>query len=288
MLPESDETKATRRDNVLRDKLARRAGAVYLTYIAFGAASMFLQNRLVVWVSLPLTFQHLQQRTQQFRLCFFLAIVAAMFFLLATWSYFLLLKKVQENLALLLVLMNPGGIAAECASAIVRFGALECVVGNDLLHAFAPDQLQALSMLLLRVSLESIRTVLLSSLNASPLYPPRPCASSMLLRQVTAGARTRSLSKKVLRLTMFTSSVPGASNWSRPLVRAVSSCSASLAKGISSVLPRCSKALRIVLPLRLSNPAAFIRFPAPTFFNSCQPIPKQSNTLFRPLPENMS
>lgn len=138
-------------DGLSRDKLARWAGAAYLTYIAFGAASMTLQNRQIAWSDLALNFHRIQQGMQLFRLGFFLEIVATMFFLLATWSFFVLLKPVEKNLALLLVLMNLGGIAAECASAIVKFGALQCVVGNDLLHAFTPDQMQAMSMLLLRV-----------------------------------------------------------------------------------------------------------------------------------------
>jgi hypothetical protein len=138
-------------DGLSRDKMARWAGAAYLAYIAFGAPSMILQNRLITWSDLTLTFLHIQQGTQIFRLSFFLAIVAIMFFLLATWSYYVLLKPVEKNLALLLVLLNLVGIATESASAIIKYGALQCVVGNDLLHAFTPDQMQAMSMLLLRV-----------------------------------------------------------------------------------------------------------------------------------------
>lgn len=112
---------------------------------------MVLRNRQIAWGDLTITFHQIQQNLLLFRLGFFLEIVATMFFLLATWSYFVLLKPVEKNLALLLVLMNLAGIAAECASAIVSFGALQCVVGNDLLHSFTADQMQAMSMLLLRV-----------------------------------------------------------------------------------------------------------------------------------------
>jgi hypothetical protein len=145
------ETYATGLDGLSRDKLARWAGSAYLAYIVFGAASMILQNRQTAWGDLTLTFQHIQQGVEFFRLGFFLEIVALMFFLVAAWSYFVLLKPVEKNLALLLVLLNLGGIASECASAIVKYGALQCVVGNDLLRAFTPDQMQAMSMLLLRV-----------------------------------------------------------------------------------------------------------------------------------------
>jgi hypothetical protein len=145
------ETCAIGLDGMSRDKLARWAGAAYLAYIAFGAPSMILQNRLVVPGDLASTFHHIQQGTQLFRLGFCLEIVAAMLFLLATWSYFVLLRPVEKNLALLLVLMNLGGVAAECAAAIVKYGAMQCVVGNDLARTFTPDQMQALNMLLLRV-----------------------------------------------------------------------------------------------------------------------------------------
>jgi hypothetical protein len=138
-------------DGLSRDRQARWAGAAYLTYIVFGAPSMILQNRLIVWSDLASTFHNIQHAPQLFRLAFFLSIVANMFFLLATWSYFVLLKPVERNLALLLVLLNLVGVATECASAIIKYGALQCVMGNDLLHAFTPDQMQAMSMLLLRV-----------------------------------------------------------------------------------------------------------------------------------------
>lgn len=144
-------TSAIGLDGLSRDNLPRWAGAVYLAYIVIGAASMILQNHLLVPGNMAVTFQNIQQGIMLFRLKFFLEILATMFFLLATWSYFVLLKPVEKNLALLLVLLNLGGIAAECASAIVHYGALQCVVGNDLLHAFTPDQMQAMSMLLLRV-----------------------------------------------------------------------------------------------------------------------------------------
>lgn len=137
-------------DGLSRNKLARWAGAAYLTYIALGAASMVLRSRQVVWGDAAVTFHQIQQGILLFRLEFFLEIVATMFFLLATWSYFVLLKPVENNLALLLVLLNLAGIAAECASAIATFGALQCVVGNDLLRSLTPDQMQAMSMLLLR------------------------------------------------------------------------------------------------------------------------------------------
>jgi hypothetical protein len=133
------------------DTLARRAGAVYLTYIAFIASSGIMQSHQVVWSDLNATAHNIQQSVLFFRFAFLAEIVATLLFLCATWSYYVLLKPVGKNLALLLVLLNLAGVAVECASAIIHFGALKCLTDTDLLHGFTPDQMKAAAMLLLRV-----------------------------------------------------------------------------------------------------------------------------------------
>jgi hypothetical protein len=133
------------------DKLARRAGAVYLVYIVFIASFGFMQGHQVVWSDLAATARNIQQSILFFRAAFVTEIVATMLFLCATWSYYVLLKPVGRNLALLLVLLNLAGVAIEGASAVVRFGALKCLTDTDLLHGFTADQMQVLAMLLLRV-----------------------------------------------------------------------------------------------------------------------------------------
>jgi hypothetical protein len=138
-------------EGVSLDKLARRAGAVYLSYIVFIASSGLMQNRLVVWNDLAATAHNIQQSILLFRVAFLTEIVATLLFLCATWSYYVLLKPVGKNLALLLVLLNLVGVAVECASRGVHFGALKCLTDTDLLHGFTADQMQALAMLLLRV-----------------------------------------------------------------------------------------------------------------------------------------
>jgi hypothetical protein len=133
------------------DKLARRAGAVYLAYIVFIASSGIMQSRLVAWNDLAATARNIQQSIMLFRVAFLTEIVATMLFLCATWSYYVLLKPVGKNLALLLVLLNLAGVAVECSSRIVNFGALKCLTDTDLARGFTADQMQAMAMLLLRV-----------------------------------------------------------------------------------------------------------------------------------------
>jgi hypothetical protein len=133
------------------DKLARRAGAAYLIYIVFIASSGIMQGRLVAWNDLAATAHNIQQSIMLFRVAFLAEIVATMLFLCATWSYYVLLKPVGKNLALLLVLLNLAGVAVECSSRIVNFGALKCLTDTDLARGFTVDQMQAMAMLLLRV-----------------------------------------------------------------------------------------------------------------------------------------
>jgi len=122
-----------------------------LSYIVLTASSAIMQHHLVVWSDLSATARNIQQFTLLFRFSFFTEIFATLLFLCATWCYYVLLKPVGQNLALLLVLLNLAGVAAECASTIIHFGALQCVVGTDLMRGFTANQMQAMSMLLLRV-----------------------------------------------------------------------------------------------------------------------------------------
>ena len=133
------------------DKLARRAGAIYLAYIVFIASSGLMQSHQVVWSYLAATAHNIQQSVMLFRVAFLTEIVATLLLLCATWSYYVLLKPVGKNLALLLVLLNLAGVAVEGASAVIHFGALKCLTDTDLMHGFTPEQMQILAMLLLRI-----------------------------------------------------------------------------------------------------------------------------------------
>ena len=145
------EENAVKEQSPSLDKLARRAGAVYLAYIVFIASFGIMQSHQIVWGDLAATAHNIQQSVLFFRGAFLVEIVATLLFLCATWSYYVLLKPVGRNLALLLVLLNLAGVAVEGASAVIRFGALKCLTDTDLLHGFTADQMQAMAMRLLRV-----------------------------------------------------------------------------------------------------------------------------------------
>lgn len=75
-------------------------------------------------------------------------VTAALFFLTA-WALYALLKPVNKNLAVLLMLLNLAGVAVHFTSGLNLFAALTLLNGPDYLNVFRPDQLQALALFLL-------------------------------------------------------------------------------------------------------------------------------------------
>jgi len=78
-------------------------------------------------------------------------LLAALFFLLAAWALYVLLKPVNKDLALLFVLLNLAGVVIQCASLFFEFGAQLLLSDANFLKVFPTDQLQALAMLFLNV-----------------------------------------------------------------------------------------------------------------------------------------
>ena len=132
-------------------KAARVAGFLYLIYIVVFAASSFVQGKPIVGGNAPATARNLMASDWLFRIGITSELLAALFFLLAAWALYVLLKPVNRSLALLFVLLNLGGVAVECVSSLIRFDALLPLSGADYLKPLATDQLQALAMLLLNV-----------------------------------------------------------------------------------------------------------------------------------------
>ena len=75
----------------------------------------------------------------------------AVFFLLAAWALYVLLKPVNKDLALLFLLLNLGGVAVYSINLLNQFAAVLLLSGADYLKVFQADQLQALAMLFLNL-----------------------------------------------------------------------------------------------------------------------------------------
>ena len=130
-------------------KTARMAGFHYFMYFATSIiANMFGR---FVFVNAPVTVNHIMAHESQFRIGFVISLFSVVFFLLAAWYLYVLLKPVNENIALLFLLLNLGGFAIWCFSLLNLFAGLLILSGVDYLKVFQPDQLQAQAMLFINL-----------------------------------------------------------------------------------------------------------------------------------------
>jgi hypothetical protein len=126
-------------------KTARMAGFHYFMYFVTSIIANMLGR--FVFVDAPVTVNHIIAHETQFRIGFVISLFSVVFFLLAAWYLYVLLKPVNKNIALLFLLLNFGGFAIWCFSLLNLFASLLLLSGADYLKVFQPDQLQAQAML---------------------------------------------------------------------------------------------------------------------------------------------
>ena len=87
----------------------------------------------------------------QFQLSFIFSLFSAVFFLLAAWFLYKLLKHVNENIALLFLLLNLGGVIIQCISTLNLISAMTVLSGANYLQTIPANQLQAQAMLFIEI-----------------------------------------------------------------------------------------------------------------------------------------
>jgi hypothetical protein len=122
------------------------AGLFYLIFILTTVLASNVRSRLIVSGDAAATANNIMSSQGLFRIGFVTELVSAVFFLLAAWALFVLLKPVNKNLALLFLLLNLGGVAVECINALNLFAALQFLSGANYLNVFQTGQLQAMAM----------------------------------------------------------------------------------------------------------------------------------------------
>jgi len=128
-------------------KRARIAGLLYLGhFVTFFLADNGVHYTAVSPIDAAGTANQIMASEGMFRIGFVSFIFTALFFLLTAWALYVLLKPVNQDLALLFVLLNLSGVAIQCASLFSEFGAYLLLSGADFLTVFPEDQLQALAM----------------------------------------------------------------------------------------------------------------------------------------------
>ena len=104
-----------------------------------------------VFVDAPATLNTIIAHESLFRVGFVISLFSVVFLLLAAWALYVLLKPVNKNLALLLLLLNLGGFVIWCLSVLNLYSSLMLLSGADYLKVFQPNQLQAQALLFINL-----------------------------------------------------------------------------------------------------------------------------------------
>jgi hypothetical protein len=131
-------------------KIARFAGFLYLSYIIVTAiANVVGRKGIIVDGDAAATAANIIAKGMLFRIGFVSDVLAGVLFLLAAWALYVLLKPVNQNIALLFLLVNLGGVAVQCINMLNLFSAALLLSGVDYLKVFQTGQLQAVAMVFL-------------------------------------------------------------------------------------------------------------------------------------------
>jgi hypothetical protein len=131
---------------------ARMAGLFYLIFILFSILVMVLgRSRMIILGDAVKTAQNITASEGLFRLSFMSDLLSAVFFLLAAWALYVLLKPVNKNLALLFLLLNLGGVAVQSLNLLNQFAAVLLLGGGDYLGVFQAGQVQAMALFFLNL-----------------------------------------------------------------------------------------------------------------------------------------
>jgi hypothetical protein len=131
------------------NKTARMAGLFYFIFVLTSIIADLLGH--FVFADASATINHIMAHESLFRLGVVTSMFSNVFFLLAAWYLYVLLKTVNKNLALLFLLLNLGGFAIIVYSHLNLLSSLTLLSGADYLKVFQPDQLQAQATLFINL-----------------------------------------------------------------------------------------------------------------------------------------
>ena len=132
-------------DRTPPDKVARIAGGSYLAFIVASVLASTLGHIGLSWAEQ--VYQTISTHVWLFRLGLVIALVSAFLFLLAAWGLYVLLRHVNQQLALLFLLLNTVGVAIQCASMFPLLSALLQGDATSHMQAYSAAQLQGLAYL---------------------------------------------------------------------------------------------------------------------------------------------
>lgn len=128
-------------------KTARMAGLMYLGNMITGIFAQVVRSTLIVPGDAAATAKNIMASELLFRIGFVSDVIMVVFYLLMGLVFYVLLKPVNENIALLMLLMNVAGIPMLGINMLNQFATLLLMSGAGYLTVFGADQLQALGIL---------------------------------------------------------------------------------------------------------------------------------------------
>lgn len=145
MAPGFTDTASDFTDHAARVRLARLTGGLYLAYIV----ASVLADRLghIGLGSAQQVYEATLANGPSFRAGLVVALVSALLFALVAWGLYLLLRPVNQALALLFLLLNAIGVAAQCASMLPLISAMLQSDPATHMQGFSSEQLGGLGLL---------------------------------------------------------------------------------------------------------------------------------------------
>ena len=139
----------TNADQLRLGKVARITGGVYLAYIVASVLATILGQ--IGLGAAPQVYEAIVTNEGSFRLALVIALTTGFLFLMVAWGLYVLLRRVDRNLALLFLLLNAVGVAIQGASMLSLVSAL--LQGDPASHmqAFSAAQLEGLAYLSINV-----------------------------------------------------------------------------------------------------------------------------------------
>jgi hypothetical protein len=130
---------------------ARRAGALYFVFMIMGIIQEFLFPTFMVAGDATATAHNITAGEPMYRLGILIGFVTLVMFIFLVALLHRLFREVDRTQAMLMVLLVLAGVAVALANEIAQFAPLVLLSGAGYLSAFTKPQLDALSLVFLRL-----------------------------------------------------------------------------------------------------------------------------------------
>jgi len=132
-------------DSLAPVKIARVAGGFYIAFVLASLLAGLLGN--IGMGGIDQVYRALATNVGSFRMALVVALISAFLFFMAAWALYVLLRPVNEHLALLFLLLNGIGVAIQCASYFPLISAMLLGDGASRMQAYSAAQLEGLAYL---------------------------------------------------------------------------------------------------------------------------------------------